>query len=383
MHEDKKRKPKKQDKLGSASLGAQKAEKQLHGADGGVKKRRKHTQQAHSAAGAPQSRGRQERGGEERGAQLAVGREEPPAGRPPKQRHGQAQKNKQKRRQQQQQQQQIQQQQRQQRQGERQGQRQAQNGQRPPHAPPLSLNPKKGGKGSSLLERMRARLSGGRFRWLNEQLYTSGSGAAAALVAEQPELLAQYHEGFREQTRGWPVQPVEVAIRWLRTKPASWAVADLGCGDAQLAAGVEQCVHSFDLAATAPGVVACNIADVPLRDAAVDAAVFCLSLMGTDYGAFLAEAARITRPGGWLWVAEVASRFVDERGRSLLPAFTAAVGRLGYELRREDTRNTHFLILEFQKSAEGGEAGEQPDVHAGSSGGPAWPALRPCQYKKR
>ncbi len=46
-------------------------------------------------------------------------------------------------------------------------------------------------------------------------------------------------------------------------------------------------VHSFDLVSTAPGVVACNMAAVPLDDASVDAAIFCLALMGTDYGSFL------------------------------------------------------------------------------------------------
>lgn len=64
-------------------------------------------------------------------------------------------------------------------------------------------------------------------------------------------------------------------------------MADFGCGDAQVAAEAAQRVHSFDLVAVAPGVTACNMADVPLPDASVDAAVFCLALMGTDYGAFL------------------------------------------------------------------------------------------------
>ncbi len=34
-------------------------------------------------------------------------------------------------------------------------------------------------------------------------------------------------------------------------------------------------------------VTACNMADVSLPDASVDVAVFCLALMGTDYGSFL------------------------------------------------------------------------------------------------
>jgi ribosomal RNA-processing protein 8 len=43
-----------------------------------------------------------------------------------------------------------------------------------------------------------------------------------------------------------------------------------------------QKVHSFDLVAAAPHVVACNMAHVPLEDASVDVAVFSLALMGTD-----------------------------------------------------------------------------------------------------
>jgi ribosomal RNA-processing protein 8 len=66
-----------------------------------------------------------------------------------------------------------------------------------------------------------------------------------------------------------------------------------------------QKVHSLDLVSTAPGVIACNMAHTPLADASVDVAVFCLALMGTDYGTFLAEAHRVLKAKGWLWIAEV------------------------------------------------------------------------------
>lgn len=39
--------------------------------------------------------------------------------------------------------------------------------------------------------------------------------------------------------------------------------------------------------------------------ASVDIAVFCLALMGTDYPSFLAEAHRVLKPRGHLWIAEV------------------------------------------------------------------------------
>ena len=60
----------------------------------------------------------------------------------------------------------------------------------------------------------------------------------------EPDLYQQYHEGFRQQTAGWPRQPVDVAIDWLRGKPAGWRVADFGCGDARLARTVQQVLAS-------------------------------------------------------------------------------------------------------------------------------------------
>ena len=100
--------------------------------------------------------------------------------------------------------------------------------------------------------------------------------------------------------------------------------------------------------------------------------------MGTDYGSFLAEAARVLRPAGWLWIAEVQSRFVSEAGRSVLPDFLESLGQLGFAAKRQDTGNTHFLVLELQRGSGGGKGGG-----GGQQRQPVWPELRPCQYKKR
>ena len=48
------------------------------------------------------------------------------------------------------------------------------------------------GGGSQLLDKMRAQLHGGRFRWLNEQLYTSPGGESFSLMQARPK-----HRGFR------------------------------------------------------------------------------------------------------------------------------------------------------------------------------------------
>uniref|UniRef100_A0A8C9MKB3 Ribosomal RNA-processing protein 8 n=1 Tax=Serinus canaria TaxID=9135 RepID=A0A8C9MKB3_SERCA len=64
---------------------------------------------------------------------------------------------------------------------------------------------------------------------------------------------------------------------------------------------------------------------VPLAAEAVDVAVFCLALMGTNLQEILGEANRVLKLGGTLLVAEVASRFEDTR------AFLRAMTQLGFK----------------------------------------------------
>lgn len=228
----------------------------------------------------------------------------------------------------------------------------------------------------SVLEKMKQRLQGGRFRWLNQVLYTTHGQEALDMVLKQPALYEEYHQGFREQTKGWPQKPVHEAISWLKSCPREWIVVDLGCGEAELSQGVVQKVVNIDLAKSAPDVIVCNMAHVPLGDSSVDAAVFCLSLMGTDYGKFVEEAYRLVKPGGWVWIAEVQSRFINDDGESVLGDFITCVKKLGFELKSKETGNSHFLTLRFQKNKKRHDSeGGAEDV--------LWPSLRACVYKKR
>ncbi len=193
-------------------------------------------------------------------------------------------------------------------------------------------------------------------------------------MRQAPQLFESYHEGFRQQTRDWPVQPVDVAASWLSGLPSDLVVADFGCGDAKLMRTVKQKVLSFDLVANAPGVTACNMADLPLADASVDVSVFSLALMGTDYGAFLEEAARVTRRGGWLWIAEVRSRFGGggvEKKEDFRP-FLSCLAQLGFRLTKQDASNRMFVTWILKK-----------DSDIGQKGGLRWPKLKACVYKRR
>lgn len=157
---------------------------------------------------------------------------------------------------------------------------------------------------------------------------------------------------------------------YVRTRPKA-VVADFGCGDARLAESVPNKVHSFDLVSRKPVVTACNIAKVPLADASVDIAVYCLALMGTSVREFLLEAHRVLKPNGVLQVAEVKSRFETE-SLGGIQGFVDKMAQLGFDSRKKpDANNKMFALFEFVKSPS---RKPQPKVAI---------ELKACEYKRR
>ncbi|KJE95669.1 cerebral protein 1 [Capsaspora owczarzaki ATCC 30864] len=214
------------------------------------------------------------------------------------------------------------------------------------------------------------KLRGARFRWINEQLYTTTGKLAQKLFKDDPKLFDIYHEGFRTQVRSWPVNPVDVMIKYLETKPANLSVADFGCGEAKIAATAAQNVHSFDLVAANDSVVACDIAHVPLANEAIDIAIFSLSLMGTNCIEFLMEARRVLKPKGTLKIAEVLSRLHSPK------QFIAVLKELGFDLVNQDGTNNVFIVMEFIKTPRASTVSKQNIQQYKDM-------LKPCLYKKR
>ena len=193
--------------------------------------------------------------------------------------------------------------------------------------------------------KMRSKLTSARFRHLNQTLYTTPSATSLTLFQTTPSLFAEYHAGFSNQVlSSWPTNPVTNFITSIRTratltapngsttplprrKTGSCTIADLGCGDAPLARALSPQTkkwalrfHNYDLHAPNEHVTVADIANLPLRDGEADIAVFCLSLMGTNWLEFVEEAWRVLRGDGKgeCWVAEVKSRFgrvVGGKGR--------------------------------------------------------------------
>ena len=221
-----------------------------------------------------------------------------------------------------------------------------------PAAPPsLPVNAKL----TPMQAAMRQKLISARFRHLNETLYTAPSATSLALFADNPEMFDDYHSGFRQQVTTWPENPVDIFIRSIRDRakvklynqnkafrdvkrgkapkeeeePASTAnplprthgtcnIADLGCGDARLAATFHEDgsgqrynlkIASYDLQSPSKFVTKADIANLPCADGSMDVAIFCLALMGTNWIDFIEEAYRILHWKGELWISEIKSRF--------------------------------------------------------------------------
>lgn len=239
---------------------------------------------------------------------------------------------------------------------------------------------------TQLQSSMLASLQGARFRSINEHLYTHSSQDALAMIQKEPQLFDEYHSGFRQQVRKWPKNPVDriaelllgvkgkkgsLDVRAAKTPGA--LIVDMGAGEAGLARALAPHgfhVLSYDLVDTPDGWVrgvdAAAVGTLPLpgkvaplglvwtdagpSPAMVDAVVFCLSLMGTNWVDMLTEAWRILRPRGELLVAEVTSRLSSTAD---VRPFTDMVCALGYDLDWQDTTNsTYFALFKFTKRSE-------------------------------
>jgi ribosomal RNA-processing protein 8 len=266
-----------------------------------------------------------------------------------------------------------------------------------------------------LQQKMKEKLAGSRFRWINEQLYTTTSKDALKLFKENPYIFDEYHTGFRSQVKSWPENPVDTFFTQFKdrlNKPinapgglpgfadARVVVADMGCGEAELARNLRTLkgtrktkklkmeVHSFDLHRANDLITVADIRNVPLADESANIVVFCLALMGTNFLDFINEAIRILRPRGEVWIAEIKSRFPgNEYGE-----FVETLKRLGLFHKTTDDSNKMFVRFEFFKPPK--DIWEQRlkkqekqtkfiEKEAAPKGPEGEWLLKPCLYKRR
>lgn len=222
---------------------------------------------------------------------------------------------------------------------------------------------------SMLQQKFMKKLDGGRFRYINEMLYTRSGKESFDEFQKDPELFDVYHSGYREQVTSWPENPLDRIISKIKKNYSRSIIADMGCGEGRLAESISNKVHSFDLVSRKSHVCACDIAHTPLKDGSVDVVVFCLSLMGTNVGDFLKEAYRILRPQGTILIEEVRSRFESDAGG--VKKFMKVIKSAGFDIiHNESSSNTMFFELECRKNGSSPHFDQQYSV-------------KPCVYKRR
>ncbi|OCF72872.1 hypothetical protein I204_06101 [Kwoniella mangroviensis CBS 8886] len=264
--------------------------------------------------------------------------------------------------------------------------------------PPVSSSPegkiKVGGENlTDMQKNMQAKLEGARFRWINEQLYSTPSTEAVEMMKKDPKIFADYHMTHRVLTAGWPSPPLQHIIKALSILPAGTVIADLGCGDAGLARTLVpqgKVVLSYDLISEGWVIQSDFLEQIPLPEKGkkkskrdekasevVDVVVCCLSLMGKNWVGGIAEACRVLKQGGIFHIAEVTSRFTSTE------AFVEKVESFGLKLEEQDSPSTHFTLFRFTKESPvplgpaRGEEGWQERVKEGED------ILKACVYKKR
>ena len=223
--------------------------------------------------------------------------------------------------------------------------------------------------GSSVIDSAKAKLKSSRFRYLNELLYTQEGKKSYQMFKSDPEAFNTYHEGFSEQVKKWPINPLDSIINAIMKKSGNPVIADFGCGEAKLARTLSgSCgkIHSFDLVALNDLVTVCDFSKTPLKEGTVDIAVFCLALMGPNLRDYLTEANRVLKMNGTLKIAEVESRFGDLS----VDKFVGLVEKLGFKLKWKDLKHEYFYFMDFKKVGDCKKKGQEF-------------SLKPCIYKKR
>lgn len=218
----------------------------------------------------------------------------------------------------------------------------------------------------TLANKLQSELLGGRFRYINEQLYTMNSKKAEDLFRSDASAFEAYHAGYRQQVEKWPSNPLTRIIKTIKRLPKTAIVGDFGCGEGKLAQSVPNKVYSMDLVANRADIVACNITKTPLQPQSLDVAVYCLSLMGTNLNDYLLEANRVLKLHGNVYIAEIQSRFEDIR------EFMRCMNACGFDLIKKDVAVNYFYFFHFRKMRHVAK-----DVKLKTF------SLKPCLYRKR
>lgn len=171
----------------------------------------------------------------------------------------------------------------------------------------------------------------GDFAKLNARWNRAKSSTTHDRLQENQEEWYHYHTEFAEKEKSWEIIPREEIITELpRVVAPGGVIIDYGCGQAGIKTAISDSykVISLDHVAIDNDVIECDMADSPVVDSSVDAAIFSLSLMGYNIKDYIDDAYRTLRIGGQLFVYHPAKGNDREK-------FVKGLSENGFEIIKE------------------------------------------------
>ena len=180
---------------------------------------------------------------------------------------------------------------------------------------------------------------------IHQKASTSSSSHMNEYFRSNPDKWREYHSIREENKKEWVEDPINVIAEKLN-KNRHQVIADLGCGMNQLKTLVNSYSqwYSFDHYSDDETVIKADISDLReyLQDNSVDAAVFCMSLWGTNYMDYIKESYRYLKNGGIVYVAEPK----DKINQSEL---IGGATQIGFEIISIDFERNGKSYIEFKK----------------------------------
>ena len=180
---------------------------------------------------------------------------------------------------------------------------------------------------------------------IHQKASTSSSSHMNEYFRSNPDKWMEYHSIREENKKEWVEDPINVIAEKLN-KNRYQVIADLGCGMNQLKTLVNSYSqwYSFDHYSDDETVIKADISDLReyLQDNSVDAAVFCMSLWGTNYMDYIKESYRYLKNGGIVYIAEPK----DKINQSEL---IGGATQIGFEIISIDFERNGKSYIEFKK----------------------------------
>lgn len=180
---------------------------------------------------------------------------------------------------------------------------------------------------------------------IHQKASTSSSKHMNEFFKSNPDKWREYHSIRERNKKEWVEDPIAVIADKLN-KNNHQIIADLGCGMNQLKTLVSSYSqwHSFDHYSDDDTVIKADVSDLKeyLQDNSVDAAVFCMSLWGTNYMDYIKEAYRYLNYGGIMYIAEPKDKINQAE-------LIGGATQIGFEIISIDVERNGKTYIEFKK----------------------------------